>query len=122
MIVLTDDYFIGQFHITRKQFGRFVDETGYKTEAEQGDGGRGWNEQQKEIEGPNKKFSWKDPGFTQTDEHPVVNATWNDAKKFCDWLSKKGNGRVHIARCIAWRSGMGICMPSRKPRPILFWR
>ena len=25
------------------------------------------------------------------DEHPVVNASWNDVVAFCKWLSKKEN-------------------------------
>ena len=40
-ITLSDDYYIGKFEVTRGQFRLFVDETGYKTEAEQGDGGTG---------------------------------------------------------------------------------
>ena len=33
--------------------------------------------------------SWKSPGFTQADTHPVVNVNWNDANAFCSWLTKK---------------------------------
>jgi formylglycine-generating enzyme required for sulfatase activity len=33
--------------------------------------------------------SWKSPGFTQADTHPVVNVNWNDAQAFCEWLTKK---------------------------------
>ena len=33
--------------------------------------------------------SWKSPGFTQTDTHPVVKVNWNDANAFCAWLTKK---------------------------------
>lgn len=32
--------------------------------------------------------SWKNPGFTQGDEDPVVMVTYNDAVKFCNWLSR----------------------------------
>jgi formylglycine-generating enzyme required for sulfatase activity len=28
-------------------------------------------------------------GWKQTDAHPVVNVTWNEAVKFCEWLSRK---------------------------------
>jgi len=95
-ITLTDDYYIGQFEITRGQFRRYIEETGDKTEAEEGDGGYGWNEDKKEFEGRDKKYSWKNLGFTQTDEHPVANVSWNDAKKFCAWLAKKSDGKLRL--------------------------
>jgi hypothetical protein len=33
--------------------------------------------------------SWKSPGFSQTDTHPVVDVSWEDAQAFCEWLTKK---------------------------------
>jgi formylglycine-generating enzyme required for sulfatase activity len=33
--------------------------------------------------------SWKSPGFTQANTHPVVRVNWNDAVAFCAWLTKK---------------------------------
>jgi len=33
--------------------------------------------------------SWKSPGFTQADTHPVAKVNWNDAQAFCAWLTKK---------------------------------
>ena len=67
----------------------------YQTEAEtDGQGGRGYDAATRTLEGPDPKYSWKNTGFPQSDDDPVVNVSWNDAVKFCEWLSKK-EGRVY---------------------------
>jgi formylglycine-generating enzyme required for sulfatase activity len=33
--------------------------------------------------------NWAAPGFTQTDEHPVVGVTWQDAQLYVRWLSAR---------------------------------
>jgi formylglycine-generating enzyme required for sulfatase activity len=86
---ITRPFYLGVYEVTRGQFRRFVDETGYQTEAEQdGKGGHGWNEETRAYE-QNPQFTWRSPGFEQTDEHPVVNVSWNDAVAFTTWLSDK---------------------------------
>jgi hypothetical protein len=32
-------------------------------------------------------FWWKNPGFAQTREHPVIGLNWADAARFCEWLT-----------------------------------
>jgi len=32
---------------------------------------------------------WRDPGFPQTESHPVACINWHDAQAFCRWLSEK---------------------------------
>ncbi len=87
-VVRIGAFYLGVTEVTRGQFRRFVNETGYKTEAEQdGKGGWGWNEETRVFE-PDEKYTWLTPGFEQTDEHPVVNVSWNDAVAFCAWLSR----------------------------------
>jgi sulfatase modifying factor 1 len=93
---------LGKYPVTRGQFALFVKDAGYTTEAEAGDGGHGWNEDAREFEGPDKKYSWRNPGFAQTDGHPVVNVTWNDAQKFCAWLGKKSGKRVGLPSEAQW--------------------
>jgi len=34
-------------------------------------------------------MSWKNPGFVQTSEHPVIGVSWEDANQFCAWLTRK---------------------------------
>ncbi len=85
---ITRPFYLGVTEVTRGQFRRVVESSGLTTEAERdGKGGYGWNEVKRTFE-KDPKYTWKNPGFTQTDEHPVVNVSWNDAIAFCNELSK----------------------------------
>ncbi len=77
---------MGAFEVSRGQFRLFVDETGYKTDAEKH--GQAWILKDRRW-GPGLGASWRSPGFDQEDDHPVVGVSWNDAKAFCAWLSKR---------------------------------
>ncbi|MGA2257246.1 MAG: formylglycine-generating enzyme family protein, partial [Thermoguttaceae bacterium] len=87
---ITRPFYLGIYHVTRGQFRRFVADTAYKTDAEKGEkpGAWGWNPDKKEFVF-SEKYSWRNSGFEQTDEHPVVNVSWTDADAFCKWLSRK---------------------------------
>jgi formylglycine-generating enzyme required for sulfatase activity len=94
-------FYLGKFHVTRGQFAMFVKDTGYKSDAEKGEGGWGWNVAIQKW-GFGKEYNWKNAGFEQTDDHPVVNVSWNDAKMFCAWLSKKGGKKVGLPSEAQW--------------------
>jgi formylglycine-generating enzyme required for sulfatase activity len=102
-VEITRPFYMGKHEVTVGQFKRFVAETGYKTVAEYPENeGSGFDPQRQTVvtlwtfnlsfHNPgfreDKKFNWRNPGFTQTDDHPVVLVSWEDAQAFCEWLSR----------------------------------
>ena len=75
-VTITKPFYMGVHEVTRGQFTAFVKEFGDRSVVETGYGGE-------KLGTP-----WDKPGYDQTDEHPVVCVSWNDAMAFCDWLSK----------------------------------
>ena len=47
-------------------------------------------------------YSWRNVGFAQTDLHPVVCVSWNDAVAFCDWLSRKEGKTYRLPTEAEW--------------------
>jgi formylglycine-generating enzyme required for sulfatase activity len=81
-------FYLGVTEVTVGQFRQVVDAAGYKTEAERdAQGGQGWNEAAGTFVA-RKEYNWRNPGFAQTDDHPVVNVSWNEAVVFCNLLSE----------------------------------
>lgn len=97
---ITKPFYLGTYHVTRGQFRQFVKDSGYTTDAAKGDA-EGWDVDKKEVSN-NWKYSWQNAGFEQTDEHPVVNVTWNDAVAFCEWLSKKEGKTYRLPTEAEW--------------------
>lgn len=113
-VTLTRPYSLSIHPVTRGQFRRFVEATGYKTDAEEdGKGGYGRRKGQW-VQDP--KFLWNARlGFEreQTDEHPVVNVSWNDAVAFCKWLSKETAGTYRLPTEAEWEFACRAGNPGR---------
>ena len=100
LVELARDFYLGRYPVTRGQFARFARETGFRTEAEKGtSGGFGWNGRALEQ---NKRYTWRDPGFPQTDEHPVCLVTYADAQAFCQWASRKAKREILLPTEAEW--------------------
>lgn len=72
---------IGAFEITRGQFAAFVAANpDYRVEGRCGGLMAG-------TYGRHSDLDWRNPGFPQTDDHPVVCVSWRDAAAFAAWLA-----------------------------------
>lgn len=91
-----------------------MEATGYKTDAERdGKGGFGRSDG-RWVQSP--EFLWNtNLGFEspQTDEHPVVNVSWNDAVAFCQWLSKEAGTTYRLPSEAEWEFACRAGNPGR---------
>ena len=102
---------LGRHEVTVGQFRRFVQASGYQPESERdGTGGYGYNPaydptttlRGDAFEGRDPRYSWRNPGFAQGDDHPVVNVTWNDAQALADWLTRTEGRRYRLPTEAEW--------------------
>ena len=63
-----------------------------------------------------KSEAWRNPGFKQGPDHPVVNVTWRDADAFCKWLTieerkaglLKANEFYRLPADLEWSKAVGL--------------
>ena len=46
--------------------------------------------------------SWRDPGFPQTDRHPVACVSWDDAQEYVSWLSRRTGATYRLPTEAEW--------------------
>ncbi len=93
-VEITRPFYLATTEVTVGQFRQFVESKGYR-----GAGDR-----------------WRDPGFDQTDNQPVVYVSWDAAVDLCKWLSEKEGQTYRLPTeaeweycCRAGKSGTRYC-------------
>ena len=104
-VAITKEFEIGIHEVTVAQFITFVESTGYITNAEKQGTGMGFfplEENFVDRYHTSSDINWKNPGFDQTDNHPVTVVSWKDAQAFCEWLSKKEGRHYRLPTESEW--------------------
>lgn len=93
---VTKPFRMATTEVTVEQFRRFVEETGYTTDAEKL--GLGCNTGV-DLE---PYLTWNKPGWQVKPDEPVTMVTDSDARAFCEWLSKKESRPFRLPRESEW--------------------
>lgn len=109
-VTIPSAFAIGKYEVTRAEFAEFISDSGHKpTEscfvfapdrdapiltAQPVDRSATFTER--------TGFSWRNAGFRQANEEPVVCVSWNDAKAYVAWLSTKTRQRYALPSEAEW--------------------
>lgn len=92
-VTIAKPFAIGQYPVTRAEFAAFVQETGHDP--------IGCLLPPTKIV-LNQWLSWRNPGFAQTDRHPVVCVSFEDAQLYVRWLSRKTGKSYRLPSEAEW--------------------
>jgi formylglycine-generating enzyme required for sulfatase activity len=102
--VALSDFSIGKYEVTVAQFKNFIDETGYKTTAQQ----KGFSRipvKGKWMNGIGVDWRYDVRGNLinpTTKNIPVVHVSWTDANAYCEWLSEKTHQTYRLPTEAEW--------------------
>ncbi len=81
-----DDYWLDETPVTNEKFSKFIEETGYETDAERV--GAAWGYKDGKF-GQIPNLCWRDYALPGREDHPVVLISWNDAQAYAQWAGKR---------------------------------
>lgn len=88
--VRLSDFYLARNEVSVEDFARFVDATRYVTDAERDGGSYKWTGKWEKVPGSNWRSGTRFKELpTDKYNHPVVHVSWNDAIRYCNWLSRE---------------------------------
>jgi formylglycine-generating enzyme len=95
-VIFARGFYLGRYPVTVGEFARFVAESSYSIP--QGAytyvQGKGWEQ--------SGSHDWSDPGFPQTDRHPVTCVSHEDASAYAQWLSDRTGKQYRLPTETEW--------------------
>jgi formylglycine-generating enzyme required for sulfatase activity len=111
-VTIARPFSVGRFEVTRGQFAAFVAASGHQA---QGGNCWYWNSAESKYRNDDPAKTWRNPGYAQTDTHPVVCVSWSDAKAYANWLSGRTGKTYRLLSEAEWeyaaRAGAGSSRP-----------
>lgn len=93
-VIIEQPFALGIYEVTRAEFFEFVKATNYKSRGCNYWMGKEWSFSQSK--------DWANPGFDQSDRHPVTCVSWNDAQAYVHWLSSRTGQRYRLPSEAEW--------------------
>lgn len=96
-VVFERGFALGQREVTVAEFGAFVRDAGYTTEAEEKGKSTIYDERSGRLV-ERRGVDWQDgyDGRAAEPEQPVLHVSWNDAASYTDWLSRTTGKRYRL--------------------------
>ena len=109
-----DNFFIGKYEVTVRQYSVFVNETNYLSDAERQGSAFVYNEKNGRYR-LKKGVNWRhdEEGNIRKkseDNYPVIHVSWEDAGKFISWLNEKTDENYRLPTEAEWEyvAGNGV--------------
>jgi formylglycine-generating enzyme required for sulfatase activity len=109
-VVIDRPLAVARFEITRREYETFVEATGHPAS-----GNCVTDRKQSGHWSADPDTNFRDPGFAQTDDHPVACVSWKDAKAYIAWLNSRTGGGYRLLTEAEWeflaRAGSASAYP-----------
>lgn len=94
-VTIKREFALGKYPVTRGEFAVFVRETSYDA------GSKCAVYAGETFEAQSSKY-FRNPGFAQTDQHPVVCVSFEDAQHYVQWLNRKTGKSYRLLTEAEW--------------------